>query len=104
MGNTNLHSQSINEGEIFIEMNSTTCVGGAWTSGTVHLNMTRLFHTDGLMLRFKGYERSHPGTLIRTAVQYYAHPQKFGQQKPPVTAAATALDLEAEFEKYELHQ
>lgn len=61
MGNTQHKTQSISEGEIFIDMPSTTCVGGDYTSGVVHLDVRKIFHTETLYLRFKGYERSYGG-------------------------------------------
>ena len=66
MGNSQLQmDQAVHEGQIFIEMPSMSCVGGTFTSGTVHIKMDKMFHTDAVYLRFKGYERSHPGTSMK---------------------------------------
>jgi hypothetical protein len=56
-------SQVLSEGEIFIEMPSTVCVGGQFISGKVNLNILKVFNTDQLTLRFKGYERSFAGCV-----------------------------------------
>lgn len=61
MGNQQHRNQNISEGEIYIELPSTTCVGGEYTQGIVHLDVRKIFHTDGLYLRFKGFERYYNG-------------------------------------------
>ncbi len=55
MGNQQHKKQRINEGEIFISMDSTTCVGGEYTKGTVHLEISKIFHAESIQIRFKGY-------------------------------------------------
>ena len=37
-------------------MPSTTCVGGEYTYGIVHLDIHKIFHTDSPVLRLKGYD------------------------------------------------
>ena len=64
MGNQQHKNQCISEGDIFLEMPSTTCVGGEYTTGTVHLDIRKIFHSEAILLRFKGYERSYEGANI----------------------------------------